>query len=90
MTIANRAYWIAADPHASSVEGTVSSVLGSYASEYDEDAIAEDIRAAVNDALPEGVVLCGNSFIGEYDVEVDFAGLLESIDIWEIASKHEI
>ena len=86
---ANLAYWGSADGHRT-VEETVVTLLGDYAADYDIDAIAAELRSAMNDALPPSVTLHGDSFIGVFGVEVDYAGILDSIDVWDIAAKHEI
>ncbi|WP_031171590.1 hypothetical protein [Streptosporangium roseum] len=70
---------------------------------FDFDAIVSDYRTAINDALPDSVSLCGDEFIGPYyEADCDFDGyptdeggrldikaIVESIDFWEIAAKHE-
>ncbi|MGI5273145.1 hypothetical protein ACQEUU_37650 [Nonomuraea sp. CA-218870] len=85
------------------VEQTVVEALGEFASEYDTDAIATDYRAAINEALPEGISLSGDEFYGPYyrdevnldgyptdeDDRLDFKAIVEGIDFWEIAAKHE-
>lgn len=88
---ANLAYWGSADPMGHrTVEDTVVALLGDFAADYDIDAIAAELRSAMNDALPPSVTLHGDSFIGAFGVEVDYAGILDSIDVWDIAAKHEI
>lgn len=92
------------DPRARTVEQTIYEALGDYADEYDIDGIAADWRAAINEALPEGVALAGNEFIGPYhrefvtwdedledeDGRLNIKAVVDGIDFWEIAARHEI
>ena len=92
------------DGDALTVEQTVAETLGDYADEYDIDAIAADYRAAINEALPEGVALAGDEFIGPYyaedatwgpeledeDGRLDIKAIVDSVDLWAIVAKHEI
>lgn len=72
--------------------------------EYDDDtldAIIDAYRAAINDALPPEVALCGNEFYGPAcEADCDFAGyphdedatldidaIVASIDFWTIVEK---
>ena len=70
---------------------------------FDFDAIVADYREAINDALPDSVSLCGSEFIGPYESEdwaaagyptdeydrLDIKAIVETVDFWEIAAKHE-
>lgn len=70
---------------------------------FDLDAIVFDFRSAINDALPEGVSLCGNEFYGPYyeddqyfddcpmtdDGVLDIATIINGIDLWEIIERHD-
>lgn len=85
------------------VEQSITVALGDFAHEYDADAIAADYRAAINDALPEGISLNGDEFYGPYyrdevnlggyptdeDDRLDIKAIVDGIDFWEIAAKHE-
>ena len=67
-----------------------------------EDIIAE-YREAINDALPPGVVLSGNEFIGPFehaqdawdgyptteDGDLDIAAIVESVDLSAIVARHD-
>lgn len=58
-----------------SVEDTVASALGDFVDDYDLDGLVSEYRNAINDALPDGVSLCGNEFIGPaYGKDCDFDG----------------
>lgn len=83
-------------------------VIQSFGSEgpdgYDFDAIVADYRAAINDALPGSVRLCGSEFIGPYESEdwdaagyptdeygqLDIREIIEGIDFWGIANRHAL
>lgn len=50
------------------------------------DAVAAAYRAAINEALPEGVALCGDEFYGPADADTpDLAEIVDSVDFWSIA-----
>ncbi len=92
----------AADFGTLTVEHSVSVALGDYADAYDVDGIAADYRDAINAALPEGVSLCGDQFIGPYyeadktwGPELERCGslnirkIVREVDFWAIAAKHD-
>lgn len=55
-------------------------------SEAQIDAVAAAYRAAINEALPEGVALCGDEFYGPADADTpDLAEIVDSVDFWSIA-----
>jgi hypothetical protein len=67
--------WVNIEKHSVSVEDTVASALGDYVDDYDLEALVRDYREAINEALPSGVALCGNEFIGPaYEADCDFGG----------------
>jgi hypothetical protein len=85
------------------VETSVYEALGSYADDYNVDAIVAEYRDAINDALPTNVNLCGDEFIGpaypadqdfdayptDDDGNLDLHAIVESIDFWAIAARHD-
>lgn len=91
------------EPHSANFSTSVYTALGDFADDYDIDAIEADYRAAINDALPDGVSLCGDEFIGPaHDADCDFDGyptdeygrldikaIVESVDFWAIVAKHD-
>jgi hypothetical protein len=91
-----------ADDLSTSVEHTVYECLGDYASDYDPEAIAAEYRAAINDALPPSVSLCGDEFIGPYYAAdcnfdgypldefgaLDITTIVEQADLWAIIARH--
>lgn len=91
------------EPYALTVEQTVIEAIGDHAEDFDLDAIAADYRDAINDALPDGVSLNGDEFYGPYsrddanfdgyaldeDDRLDIKAIVDGIDFWEIAAKHE-
>lgn len=63
------------------------------------DRIASDYRDAVNDALPYGIWLTGNEFIGLHQsdpdctdeiLEFDISAAVKEIDLMEIIQKHDV
>lgn len=91
------------DDMSTSLEQTVVAALGSYASDYDTDAIAVEYRAAINDALPDGVTLSGDEFIGpavrdegafdgyplDEDGRLGLEAIVFGVRFQEIADRHE-
>lgn len=75
--------------------------LGEYADDYDLDGLERAYRDAIHDALPPGVMLCGEEFIGPAPVSVslnhpvtclgdqDYAAIVSSVDLWKIAARFE-
>ncbi|MFJ4988693.1 hypothetical protein ACIP9H_33450 [Streptomyces sp. NPDC088732] len=67
------------------------------------DQMRAEYRQAINDALPGDVSLCGNEFIGpaepepgefddyprDEDGRLDFAALLDDIDVDAIVDRHD-
>jgi hypothetical protein len=78
------------------IELTLDEHTDDYTVEYDVDAIEKDYRAAVNDALPDGVALVGDEFYGPDDdpdpelLNYEFPNLIGKIDLWAIAQRHII
>ncbi|MEV8636831.1 hypothetical protein AB0395_34835 [Streptosporangium sp. NPDC051023] len=84
------------------VEQSAMIALGDYADDYDLDAIAAAWRTAINDALPSGVTLCGNEFIGprgatnfgdyptDEDGDLDIHAIVEGIDFDAIAARFDL
>lgn len=63
------------------------------------DRIAADYRKAIDDALPEGIALSGNEFIGMHHTDphytdsvgdFDIAGAIKGIDLQQIIMRHDI
>lgn len=92
-------------PFSADFETYVTEAFGSEGIDgFDFDAIVADYRNAINDALPDGVSLCGSEFIGPYesqdwaaagyptdeDNRLDVREIVEGIDFWEIANRHQV
>lgn len=75
------------------VEDYVATALGEHGDDFDAEAIAADLRAAVNEALPDGVALAGNLFFGPYDTPAEerpnLREVVEGVDFWEIVARHD-
>ena len=91
------------DPYALTVEQSVVEILDDFSDEYDVEGLADAWRQAINEALPPGVSLCGDEFIGPASPEpnqfdgyphdeysVDIKSIVDSVDFWEIAARYEI
>ena len=49
-------------------------------------AVAGAYRDAINQALPEGVSLCGDEFYGPADADTpDLSEIVDSVDFWAVA-----
>ncbi len=95
--------WNRVEPSDLTVEQSVAVALGDFAGDYDVDAITSAYRAAINDALPEGVSLCGDEFYGPHNPggdafsghpadengRLDIKAIVETIDFWDIAAEHD-
>lgn len=83
--------WVrATGSSAFTLDGEVADALlaGADSNDYTEDqitAVATAYRDAINEALPEGVSLCGNEFYGPaYQETPDLAEIVDSVDFWAI------
>ncbi len=88
---------------AANFEASVYEALGDFAGDYDIDAIKADYRAAINEALPDGVSLNGSEFYGPYyeadrdfvgyphdeDGRLDIKAIVDGVDFAEIAARHD-
>jgi hypothetical protein len=85
------------------VEQSIADYLGEFAKDFDVEAIVEDYREAIDEALPPSVSLCGNEFIGPYYAtdcdfgdapttefgDLDLKAIVAEIDLWAIIAKHD-
>lgn len=84
-----------ADPGgAGSMRDYVTTALGDYADAYDIDAIVDEYRDAINDALDgTGITLAGDEFYGPHpgpeNVAEIVADAIESVDFWTIVERHD-
>jgi hypothetical protein len=86
------------------VEQTVADFLGDYSDDFDVDAIVREYRDTVDRALPAGVNLCGNEFIGPYYEKdqdfgdaplndlggLDIAAIVAAVDLEAICCNHDV
>lgn len=91
------------EPHALTLEQSVFEALGDFADDYDLDALTAAYRDAINEALPAGVSLCGDEFIGPYesqdwesagypvdeDNRLDIGAIVEGVDFWKLAESFD-
>lgn len=80
------------DRSALTVAQTVQEAFGSWGSDgFDVEAIVREYRAAINRALPEGVHLVGNEFIGPWpQMDIDITACVKSVDLWPIIQRHAV
>lgn len=86
------------------LEDTVRDALGDFAGDYDVDALIAAYRAAINEALPSEISLCGNEFIGPYDgTGIDWSpyprperddqtvisAIIDQVDLYALAEKYD-
>lgn len=95
-TITNFGTWYNHQGHDLTIEQSTAETLGDVADDYDVDAIARDWQTAINAALPDGVDLVGSEFYGPaypqdrtWTGELDITAVIEGVDFWEIAARHE-
>lgn len=89
--------WAAAnDAGARRFDGYVRQVMvgGGLAPEaFDMDALLGDYRAAIEAALPEGVVFTGSAFVGPAPtppgVHDEIRAAVASVDLWEIVARYD-
>lgn len=92
------------DSYELTVEATVLNYLNGGDSDWQErvestgafDHMVSDYRDAIQAALPEGVFLTGNEFIGPYyeadqswEGELDIHALIQEIDLTPIVDRHD-
>jgi hypothetical protein len=85
--------------------GVLDGYFGSEGSDgFDFEAIVSDYRDAINEALPDGVFLTGNDFIGPYyeadqgfdgfpaddDGNLDIKAIVDGIDLNAIVERHQL
>jgi hypothetical protein len=93
------------DRYRTTVKQSVVEAFGAEGTEgFDLDAIVTEYREAINRALPRGVALVGDEFIGPrhpepgafdgYPVDdsgsLDIKAIVDDIDLWEIVKRHAV
>lgn len=95
--------WLNFEKHELTVGASIGTAVGDFGDDYDLDAIESDYRDAINEALPQGVSLSGDEFLGPYfeadqnfdgypltdDGGLDITTIIESVDLWPIVEKRE-
>jgi hypothetical protein len=88
--------WVQFGSGGLTIEDNITDALGEFDNDFDLDAIAVDYRQAINDALPTGVQLIGDHFVGPHPMP-EGAGdairmrveLVDADVFWTIAAQHE-
>lgn len=90
-----------------SVEASIADAINGGDSDWRErmetsgalDRIAADYRDAIDDALPEGISIAGNDFIGLHHTDphytdaigdFDISAAVQGVDLWKIIEKHDV
>lgn len=77
----------------SDLASTAADYAGDFASDYDLDAVAADWNAAINEQLPEGVVMANNGQVfydQDFDLDsIDLKDIVESIDLDALLQAHD-
>lgn len=72
------------------LEDSVESAVGDHLTVAETASVSIRYRDAINAALPDGVSLCGDMFIGPYPAPWDaleqLQEMLDDIDFWDIAT----
>ena len=86
------------------VEATVADYIGGGDADWRQrvessgafERMVDDYRAAINNALPDGVSLCGNEFYGPYhdddctwDGELNISEIIDGIDLAAIVDRND-
>jgi hypothetical protein len=84
--------WNSYDQSNLRVEDTIADYLGEFADNYDVPGLVAAYRAAINEALPEGITLAGDHFYGPYprDFDVDLAESIDTIDLATLTEQHDL
>lgn len=85
--------WVNYGDGMTTVEGNVVAALGDFGNDYDVPAVVVAYRAAINDALPTDIELCGSEFYGPAPVRdgaaAEIRDAILSVDFFAIAARHE-
>ncbi len=85
--------WTIAEPCSAELEDTVRRTLDAFADDYDIPGLCAALRVAIDEALPDGVSLCGNQFVGPYLGAADSGEAIRaayaSVDFWDIAERFD-
>ncbi|RPK56180.1 hypothetical protein EES43_24370 [Streptomyces sp. ADI96-02] len=90
-----------------SVEASIVDAINGGPSDWQErmessgalDLIASDYRDAIEDALPAGISIAGNEFIGLHHTDPDYTDeigdfdireAIQDVDLWTIIQKHDV
>ncbi|MFB6805502.1 hypothetical protein [Streptomyces sp. NPDC056387] len=95
--------WYNVQGYELTVAETVGTAVGDYGDDFDLEAAEVEYYRAIQEALPPGVSLAGNDFIGPYYDDdkhfegfpadeygdLDLTAIVESVDLMAILERHE-
>lgn len=85
--------WATHGDHQINVETSVVVALGEFVEDFDVDGLVHAYREAINAALPTGMTLIGDEFIGpdpvDSDTYDDIAEAVGTVDFWALAPQFE-
>lgn len=85
--------WITSGDGTLTIEDSITGALGDYSGDFDVEGLIQAYRAAIDEALPETISLCGNEFIGAYPMPDDatdqIRAAVATVDLWEIAPRFD-
>lgn len=67
----------------------IATALGENANDYELAHVETEFVGRIQEALPDGLVICGNQLYGyRREIEFDLTAIVESIELHEIAEKY--
>ena len=92
----NASYFLTGSPVFGSIRDHIADALGEWTADHDMNAIEADYRASLEEVLPLGWTLAGDSLIAPVtsahlteDETEDLRDAVEAIDFWSIVARHQ-
>lgn len=92
----NAICFLTGSPVYGSIRDHIADALGEWTADHDMDAIEADYRASLEEVLPLGWTLAGDSLIAPVtsahlteDETEDLRDAVEAIDFWSIVERHQ-
>ena len=89
-------HFLTGSPVYGSIRDHIADALGEWTADHDMDAIEADYRASLEEVLPLGWTLAGDSLIGPVtsahlteDETEDLRDAVEAIDFWSIVERRQ-
>jgi hypothetical protein len=75
------------------LDTNVTVALGDHVDDFDVEGLIDAYRAAINDNLPDGIVLAGSDFYGPYprpdEAEAIISAAIDAVDFWALADRFD-